>query len=73
VGTIASAVGLLGVVAFIAVLAWVQEITEGILTVGPAQGAMILTVAIGLTLAAALAAAWKPTSMRPHTILNEGF
>jgi len=68
--TLASVLGLIGVVVFVAVLARVEEVTEGMLTVDPLPGAMIVGVAVGLTVLAALVTAWRPTSVRPLVVLN---
>jgi putative ABC transport system permease protein len=70
VGTLASVLGLLGVVAFIVILTMVQDVTEGVLTLDPLSGLCIVGVAVGLTLTAALVAAWRPSSVRPLIILN---
>ncbi|MGC9399992.1 MAG: ABC transporter permease [Anaerolineae bacterium] len=70
VGTLAGVLGVLGVVAFTVVLAMVQEVTEGVLTIDPLSGLFIVGVAVGLTLIAALTTAWRPTSVRPMVVLN---
>jgi len=70
VGALASVLGLLGVIGFTVALAVVQEATEGVLTVDPLSGLLIVGVAVGLTLTAALATAWRPTSVRPLVVLN---
>jgi putative ABC transport system permease protein len=70
VGTLASLLGLLGVVVFTVVLAFVQEVTEGVLTIDLLSGLLIVVVAVGLTLVAALTTAWRPTSVRPLIVLN---
>jgi putative ABC transport system permease protein len=70
VGTLASVLGLLGVVAFTVILTMVQEVTEGVLTIDPLSSLLIVGVAVGLTLMAALLTAWRPTSVRPLMVLN---
>ncbi len=71
VGSIASGMGLLGVVVFLLILTYAQEITAGVLTMSGSSGLLILAVAVGLTLAAALATAWGPASLRPAFVLDE--
>jgi putative ABC transport system permease protein len=72
VGTIASGLGLLGVIAFTIILPRLQEVTDDVLTLGPGLSLVIVGSAMGLTLLAALSAAWRPTSLRPAVVLNEG-
>jgi putative ABC transport system permease protein len=68
---IASLMGLAGVQVFIYMLAFIQERTADLLLLNPALGFLILGLSVGLTLLAALAAAWGATSTRPLVILNE--
>jgi putative ABC transport system permease protein len=70
VGALASGLGLLGVIGFTTALAVAQEVTEGVLTVDPLSGLLIVGVAVALTLTAAAATAWRPTSIRPLVVLN---
>lgn len=44
---------------------------EGVLTIGPGAGLVIVGSAVGLTLLAALSTAWGPTSLRPAVVLND--
>jgi putative ABC transport system permease protein len=71
VSAIAGGVGLVGVTAFIFVLTRLQEVMAGVVTVGPGSALLIVGVAVGLTLLSVLAAAWKPTSLRPVVVLRE--
>jgi putative ABC transport system permease protein len=68
---IASLMGLAGVQGFIYGLAFIQEQTADLLLLNPALGLLIVGLSVGLTLLAALAAAWGATSSRPLVILNE--
>jgi putative ABC transport system permease protein len=68
---IASLLGLAGVGAFIYVLSFIQEQTADLLLLSPGLGGLILGLSVGLTLLAALAAAWGPTSIQPVVVLNE--
>jgi putative ABC transport system permease protein len=70
VGAIAGAVGLLGVFLFITILTMVQDIVAGVLVMEIASSLLIVVVAVGLTVGAALAAAWQPSSLRPLVVLN---
>jgi putative ABC transport system permease protein len=71
VGTLAALLGILGVTLFVFVLTRLQEVMEGVVAVEPASALSILALTVGLTLIAALTAAWKPTSVRPLVVLNE--
>jgi putative ABC transport system permease protein len=68
---IASLMGLAGVQGFIYALTFIQEQTADLLLLNPALGLLIVGLSVGLTLLAALAAAWEATSSRPLVILNE--
>lgn len=69
-GTLASVLGLLRVVAFTVILTMVQEVTEGMLAIDPLSSLLIVDVAVGLTLVAALVTDWRPTTVRPLVMLN---
>lgn len=68
---IASLMGLAGVQVFIYGLGFIQEQTADLLLLNPALGFLIVGLSVGLTLLAALVAAWGATSARPLVILNE--
>ncbi len=73
IATIASVLGLLAVVGFVAVLAMLQgmDMAAELLAVGPAEAASIVGTSIALTMLAVMATAWEPTSVRPLVVLNE--
>jgi len=68
---IAGLLGLFGVLAFIYVLSFIQAQSADLLLLSPGLGLLILGLSVGLTLLAALAAAWGPSSTRPLVALNE--
>jgi predicted lysophospholipase L1 biosynthesis ABC-type transport system permease subunit len=72
VGAVASLTGLLGVISFTVGLALLRDVTEGILTVDPLSALLIMGVAAVLTWGAALASAWRPTSVSPLAVLKVG-
>lgn len=49
-----------------------RENVEVPLYIGPLSGLLIVRVAVGLTLVAALATAWRPTLVRPLVMLSCG-
>jgi putative ABC transport system permease protein len=72
VGAVASLTGLLGVISFTVGLALLRDVTQGILTVDPLSALLIMGVAAVLTWGAALASAWRPTSVSPLAVLKVG-
>jgi len=71
VAAIASVVGLLAVLLTVYAMGVVQEITREIFLVPPMLAGVIIVVGVGLTLVVALAAAWRPTSIRPVVVLAD--
>lgn len=73
IALIASAAGLLAVQITLLVLVMTQSPSmASALIMKPITVVIILAVGVGLTMITALATAWRPTQVRPISILNEG-